>query len=162
LHDITSGGFREEREVESESVTPSGSSVVSVTFNSFTFSDGRTVKIEPTDIVVLVGPNNAGKSVALKELRGAAASGKISGGEVITKVDLIKHGTLDDLRKFLRHLSTTKTVDRIEVNGISFTDDDLKRQWEKGKIENLGSIFISVSLAENRITYSDQQRSLDY
>ena len=38
------------------------------TFKSITFSDGTTIALEPTDVVVLVGPNNAGKSVALREL----------------------------------------------------------------------------------------------
>ena len=39
-----------------------------VTFESITFSDGTTIPLEPTDVVVLVGPNNAGKSAALREL----------------------------------------------------------------------------------------------
>ena len=33
----------------------------SVTFESITFSDGQTIQLDPTDVVVLVGPNNAGK-----------------------------------------------------------------------------------------------------
>ena len=41
-----------------------------VTFNSITFSDGTTISLEPNDVVVFVGPNNAGKSVALRELEG--------------------------------------------------------------------------------------------
>ena len=39
-----------------------------VRFKSLTFSDGTTVEMEPNDVVVLVGPNNAGKSLALREL----------------------------------------------------------------------------------------------
>ena len=40
----------------------------SVTFESLTFSDGTSIKLDPADVVVLVGPNNAGKSLALREL----------------------------------------------------------------------------------------------
>ena len=37
----------------------------SVTFGSITFSDGTMIELDPTDVIVLVGPNNAGKSFAL-------------------------------------------------------------------------------------------------
>ena len=39
-----------------------------VTFQGLTFSDDTTVQLDPTDVVIFVGPNNAGKSVALREL----------------------------------------------------------------------------------------------
>ena len=41
-----------------------------VTFQSIAFSDETIVSLDPNDVVVLVGPNNAGKSVALRELEG--------------------------------------------------------------------------------------------
>ena len=39
-----------------------------LTFEEITFSDGTLISLEPDDVVVLVGPNNAGKSAALREL----------------------------------------------------------------------------------------------
>ena len=39
-----------------------------VTFENLTFSDGTVVALDEADIVVFVGPNNAGKSAALREL----------------------------------------------------------------------------------------------
>ena len=39
-----------------------------VTFDSITFSDDTTINVALDDIVVFVGPNNAGKSQALREL----------------------------------------------------------------------------------------------
>ena len=47
---------------------PAAEQLPSVTFESLTFSDGTTVQLDPTDIVVFIGPNNAGKSAALREL----------------------------------------------------------------------------------------------
>ena len=35
--------------------------------NEITFSDNSTLQFEKDDIIVLVGPNNAGKSASLKE-----------------------------------------------------------------------------------------------
>lgn len=34
----------------------------SLTFSGLTFSDGTEVSLEPDDVVVFVGPNNAGKA----------------------------------------------------------------------------------------------------
>ena len=47
---------------------PSIDSPPAVTFRSITFSDGTTIELDQADVVVLVGPNNSGKSVALREL----------------------------------------------------------------------------------------------
>ena len=39
-----------------------------LSFETITFSDGTVLRLEDDDIVVFVGPNNAGKSAALREL----------------------------------------------------------------------------------------------
>ena len=36
-------------------------------FKTITFSDGNTLTLDEDDIVVFVGPNNAGKSAALRQ-----------------------------------------------------------------------------------------------
>ena len=40
----------------------------SLSFETITLSDGTSIALEEDDIVVFVGPNNAGKSAALREL----------------------------------------------------------------------------------------------
>ena len=51
-----------------------------VWIDALTFNDGNTVKLAKNDIVVLVGPNNAGKSATLREseqlLRAKSNKGK--------------------------------------------------------------------------------------
>jgi ABC-type multidrug transport system ATPase subunit len=42
-------------------------------FESITFSDGTTLSFEDDEIVVFVGPNNAGKSATLKEMESFVA-----------------------------------------------------------------------------------------
>lgn len=39
-----------------------------LSFEEITFSDGKILALDDDDIVVFVGPNNAGKSAALREL----------------------------------------------------------------------------------------------
>ena len=55
-----------------------GDGTPSVTFESIEFSDGTTISLHPSDVVVLVGPNNAGKSAVLRELEDAFARGNPS------------------------------------------------------------------------------------
>ena len=40
-----------------------------VAISSLTFSDGTDVPISPNDVVLVVGPNNAGKSAGLRAIR---------------------------------------------------------------------------------------------
>ena len=71
----------------------------SVTFDSLTFSDGTTIALDPTDIVVFVGPNNAGKSAALRELE--THIGPSTSLTVIKSVQLRRSGTVEQLEAFL-------------------------------------------------------------
>jgi ABC-type hemin transport system ATPase subunit len=51
-----------------------------ITVKNMTFSDGTKIELEPSDVVVFVGPNNAGKSRVLVDIQGAFhhRTGKVS------------------------------------------------------------------------------------
>src|SRR6267143_3397964 len=51
----------------------------SVVIQAATFSDGTVVNFDDNNIVVLVGPNNAGKSVALRNMKDKSTKKEISG-----------------------------------------------------------------------------------
>ena len=70
-----------------------------VTFQSLTFSDGTSIALEPTDVVVFVGPNNVGKSVALQKLE--ESLGGLGEKIVIHSVELRKTGTPEEFTTFL-------------------------------------------------------------
>ncbi|WP_159288956.1 ATP-dependent nuclease [Methylosinus sporium] len=70
-----------------------------LSFETITFSDGTTLTLDADDIVVFVGPNNAGKSATLRELEAWVA--RSTGGVVVTSATLKKNGTVDDFRAFL-------------------------------------------------------------
>lgn len=72
-----------------------------VSLSSVTFSDGHQISLSSNDIVVLVGPNNSGKSVALKEILSKATDKKYK-GKVINEIQVSKSGTEDDLIKWLQ------------------------------------------------------------
>ena len=77
-----------------------------VTFESITFSDKTTLPLEPTDVVVLVGPNNTGKSVALRELETHVR--KSFAGTVVKKITLRRIGSQKDLLAYLRRHTKEK------------------------------------------------------
>jgi ATPase subunit of ABC transporter with duplicated ATPase domains len=67
-----------------------------LSFETITFSDGTTLQIAEDDIVVFGGPNNAGKSAALRELEAWVA--RSTPGVVVKQASLRKVGTSSDLR----------------------------------------------------------------
>lgn len=70
-----------------------------LSFESITFSDGQTLSFEDDEIIVFVGPNNAGKSAALRELQNWIA--RSHSQVVITSATLKKTGTSSDLMAYL-------------------------------------------------------------
>lgn len=70
-----------------------------LSFQGITFSDGTELSLDEDDIIVLVGPNNAGKSAALRELEDWIA--RSQPGVVIREASIRKVGTSDDLKAYL-------------------------------------------------------------
>lgn len=70
-----------------------------LTFETITFSDGQTLSFEPDEIVVFVGPNNAGKSAALRELQEWIK--KSQAQNVIKNVTFKKLGQVADFQSYL-------------------------------------------------------------
>lgn len=70
-----------------------------LSFETITFSDGTCLTLDEDDIVVFVGPNNAGKSAALRELEEWIA--RSNAGIVVKDATVRKVGTADELRTYL-------------------------------------------------------------
>ena len=74
--------------------------IPAVTFERIKFSDGTTVELSPDDVVVFVGPNNAGKSVALRELREFVRDSEFD-STVVKKAPVVKAGSLEQLEQHI-------------------------------------------------------------
>ena len=70
------------------------------------FSGGQSIDFEPNDKIVLVGPNNSGKSLCLREVHEIASLGNRTHTLAIHNMEIKKSGTQDDLKKFLDNEAT--------------------------------------------------------
>ena len=132
-------------------------SVPSLTFESMTFSDGTTIDLDPADVVVLVGPNNAGKSVALRELEG-----HIDGNLepiVVKAVKRLSVGTPEDFDNFVRSHSQIKSEGpswTISGYGFSIGMSPLNlHQYWPDNVQMFRPLFCLRIPTETRITDSD-------
>ena len=135
----------------------------SFTFKGITFSDGTTIELDPTDVVVLVGPNNAGKSLALREL-----DDYIGGNEhtvVFKSLDVLKIGSSEDFEAFVRrHAQAKRQGSSWTVSGyrlsVGMSDLNFKTFWPDS-VQIFRSLFCLRVPTESRITDSDPVDAID-
>jgi hypothetical protein len=112
-----------------------------------TFSDDNTVSLSVDDIVVLVGPNNSGKSMALKNIVQKAKDRK-NEGIVIKDVGISIDGTQDDLVSWLRRnsrkISTNPSNPGYTRLGATVYEQQAKSWWQNyaAGFHELTSFFV--------------------
>ena len=71
------------------------------TISKLVFSGGQEFNFGPTEKILLIGPNNSGKSQSLREIATIAARGSGHRSVVVKGLDLAKTGTANELQNFL-------------------------------------------------------------
>ena len=136
----------------------------SVTFKSLTFSDGTTINLDRNDVVLLVGPNNAGKSVALRELDEYISGSRET--RVFKSIGLFKRGTPESFESFVRNhvqIKSSGSTWTLRAPGISLGMSSLNLQdYWTNNLSQFGPLFCSRILTETRITDSDPANSIDF
>ena len=155
----------QEKESDSESrqtleTTPT-TDVSSVTIKTIAFSDGTTIALDPVDVVVLVGPNNAGKSMALVELE--KHFNQTFAPTVVTSVEYRMAGDSEDFAAFLKkharvkHNRFNSRESRWHYEGYRFsfsTGRNLIQEWPNS-VQKFGPLFCMRLATESRITDSN-------
>jgi len=78
-----------------------------VTIKNILFNDGSTIELGSNDIVVIVGPNNSGKSLTLRSINDKITSGMQS--QVIDSITITKNGDNDDLINWIESWTITRS-----------------------------------------------------
>jgi hypothetical protein len=99
-----------------------------ITFETVTFSGGQTLQFDDDEIIVFVGPNNAGKSAALRELQNWIK--KSVPQKVVTGATLRKVGDGASLGAYLeKHAQKTGDFANISYVGMGFQIHNSHFSW---------------------------------
>lgn len=136
----------------------------SVTFESLTFSDGTAIELDSADVVVLVGPNNAGKSIALRELEEYIRGSQET--RVFKSINLRKDGTPDSFEAFMRkHVKIESRGQSWEMSALGLSLNasfsSLQDFWPRN-IAPFAGLFCTRMSTEARITDSNPANAIPF
>jgi AAA domain, putative AbiEii toxin, Type IV TA system len=123
---------------------------------SVTFSDGTTLLLAKDDVVVVVGPNNSGKSASLRGIRDKFGSPQAA-SVVIKEISVEKEGSYDELIAWLE--LATKRIDQpnsdhtYQAFGTSVHLSQAKAIWPQphSQIGQLARFFCHLLTADERL-----------
>jgi hypothetical protein len=129
-----------------------------VWIREITFSDNSTIQFDKNDIVVFVGPNNAGESAVLKESALLFYKNNKQ-GKVIKSIKFSKEGTEAELIEFLEKSSiveySTNPDPSFKGLGYDIYKGHIKIWWpdvSKG-IESLSRFFAKSLTSRNKLYF---------
>jgi len=133
--------------------------------SEITFSDDTTLQFGKDDIVVFVGPNNAGKSASLKE-SATLLKAKNKKGKVLKDISIEKEGDETELFRLLDN-SATKNYDnpsQILYQGFGFNiwESSVKSIFS-GYINGIGdlvSLFVNILTTEQRLLAANPPQNI--
>ncbi|PWK38678.1 ATP-dependent nuclease [Cupriavidus plantarum] len=140
-----------------------------VSIESVTFSGGQTVEFGPSDIVVIVGPNNAGKSATLRELHARlhqAPGVQLPDWVVLTDMTIRKTESVDAVWEFIRRVgmrSPRPHENMYQLAGISAhegtANDFVQNRYT---LTPLSGWFVAYIDASSRLTLAQSQEAIDF
>ena len=126
--------------------------------SELTFSGGNSFTLDENEKIILVGPNNSGKSQSLREIIGICENGKKERTVVVTGLEITKAGTIEELKLFLEENADYVNSRyryknwQIHESHIPFWNQDyLLNQLHSGFIKNID--------ANDRLNICNQQNS---
>ena len=139
--------------------------MIKVWLSEIEFSDNSKVLINENDIVVIVGPNNAGKSATLKEAAKMLRQ-KNEKGKVVFDVTINKSGNKEELVEYVNEFSTKAFQGGAEPQLLGYkfniNQANLKNYWQntdKG-ISELSNIFANTLSTEKRLSAANPPQSI--
>jgi hypothetical protein len=132
-------------------------------------NDESRVSFESNDIIVIVGPNNSGKSTIISEIsNGANDINWMINAKIIKGLNIGNSGSVDDLKKLLQESSfkQTKSGDQTSYHGYRWNlmDYVAKARWDNINLNGLlelSPLFIKHVSSDGRLGIANQVQSYD-
>ena len=123
------------------------------------FSGGQSVEFKHDDKIILVGPNNSGKSLSLREVHSIASRGNRARTLAIQEMNMNKTGTQEDLKNFLEREATWSN-EAYHYKDWQLHQSSLQR-WDMPYIvKDLSAGFIKNIAASDRLEICEIQASI--
>ena len=131
-----------------------------VYISSITFSSGATVNLSPNEKVVLVGPNNSGKSQSLREILAVCQRGGKEKTLVISAMKISKVGDVAALRSFLEAEADLKEGS-FQYKNWNLPETHIQF-WSQDFLQHgLAAGFVRNINAEERLQICSQQQGIN-
>jgi energy-coupling factor transporter ATP-binding protein EcfA2 len=131
----------------------------SVSISNLGFSGGNSFALRPNEKIILVGPNNSGKSQSLREIFSICQNGKKERTTVIAELELSKSGTADELRKFLED-EADYVAGAYRYEDWQIPENQVRFWTQPYLIHGLSQGFIKKIAADDRLKICEQQNSI--
>lgn len=133
----------------------------SVLIEKLVFSGGNEFVLGSKEKIILVGPNNSGKSQALREILLLSKNEKKEPTRVITEIKILKSGSTEDLRRFLEAEGDYVSGDYRYEDWI--IPENFLRFWSQPLLfMNLTNGFVKKIGADDRLKICAQQNSIAF
>lgn len=127
-----------------------------VSVEKILFSGGQIVNFNKNDKVIIVGPNNSGKSQTLREIIELVSTEAISSGSVIKELKINKIG---EFESFLDFLNENAKIDKDSYYSLGKmrAHQSWLRSWnDKNKLTNIHMLFLNNITANDRLHICNQ------
>lgn len=123
------------------------------------FSGGDTFQLNPNEKIIIVGPNNSGKSQSLREIMSITQNGTNERTVVVTELEIEKNGSSNDLKQFLED-NAEFVNSQYRFNNWQVHEGHTQFWDQSYLIHGLAAGYIKNIAANDRLTICNQQNSI--
>lgn len=137
---------------------------IGIEITGLTFSDNREIGLKKGDVVVIVGPNNSGKSLCLREIQQKIQYAN-SNAMVLKSIQVDRRGSAQDLLEFFEENAFQRSrrpgVDTFSGLGYSIDKSSALMYWQKpNDLQTLIDVFCKKLSADNRLNAANPAQQI--